>query len=782
MSAKDTSAPAERFNPLASLLLWVLIALAAFTFPRPPTLELDASWRMTMGYAFAHGLQMGTDLVFTYGPLGFVMGKTYWGQLFWEMIAFQAFQAALVAWLFVSVGRRLSGLHRVAFFAFAVLFGVVYEDALEMIAIALLGWRLVLKADKDEPRTDWLAAALLALYGAVKFTNLLLAGFAVAIAIGLALYRHAPRVAAHIAAIFAATTVALWLLCGQNPLNIPAYLIASLEVSSGYNNAMSLPTPQAPFVSGLIVAGLLLPALAFHVCTSERRPRAIATAALCAAFLFLNWKHGFVRADGHMIGFFICALLPITAFPRLFGVTNRWIAYLVLLPAGLFAVLGIEQALPGMARGIIAQQQDRVWSNIHSFTHWQEFRDGLRAKMHDQRVQNDLHDVRDRIGGATVDVLGFEQAIALFNKFNYRPRPAFQSYGVYNAPLARRNLDYYAAAAAPAYALLKIQTIDGRLATMDDPLLLNYFLHAYDYVLEEKGWQLWRRRPDAPAAERVAPRRLRTVSAAIGQFVDLGELSHQPLWVTVDLRPSLFGRIRDFVYKQPLVSLVVEDTAGGTSRYRLPPDAGRAGFMLNPIVENVADFIAFGGGQPARRVARLSVEVDDGRAWFKSQAEIGLFALTSADTAQRYRNTLERARLAALGVPPASIKAYAAPAEGRIDGHPVLVAHAPSRIEYSVPAGATAISGRFGILPAAYEGDARTNGAEFRVVAADGPVERVLFTRYLDPRNNPADRGLQTFSAPLAAIADGRVFLVIDSGPGGDNGWDWTAWSGVEIR
>jgi hypothetical protein len=61
MSAKDSSAPAERLNPLGSVLLWVLIALAAFTFPRPPALELDASWRMTMGYAFAHGLQMGKD-------------------------------------------------------------------------------------------------------------------------------------------------------------------------------------------------------------------------------------------------------------------------------------------------------------------------------------------------------------------------------------------------------------------------------------------------------------------------------------------------------------------------------------------------------------------------------------------------------------------------------------------------------------------------------------------------------------------------------------------------
>jgi hypothetical protein len=376
------------------------------------------------------------------------MGKTYWGQLFWEMIAFQALRPRSP--LAASLRRPATfGLQCVAFFVFAValrrrLRGCPRDDRHRPARLATRPQ----SRQGHTPRRLVLRRAARP-YGAIKFTTLL-AGFAVAIAVALALYRRAPRTAAIIASVFAVATVALWLLCGQNPLNIPAYLLASLEVSSGYNNAMSLPTPHEPFISGLAVAGLLGLALAFHLFTSKRRPLAIATAVLCAAFLFLNWKHGFVRADGHMIGFFICALLPITAFPRLFGVANRSITYLVLLPAGILAVLGIEQALPGMARGIFAQQQDRAWGNIHAFTHWQEFRDGLRAKMHDQRVQNDLHDVRDRIGNATVDVLGFEQAVALFNKFNYRPRPVFQSYGVYNAPLARRNLDYYAAPGAPS--------------------------------------------------------------------------------------------------------------------------------------------------------------------------------------------------------------------------------------------------------------------------------------------------------------------------------------------
>ncbi len=781
MSASPSPAPAAKPNLVADILLWLLLALAAFTVPRPPALELDASWRMTMGYAFAQGLQWGTDLVFTYGPLGFVMGKTYWGQLFWGMIAWQAFQAALAATLFVAEGRRLAGVQRFAFFAAMVLFGVVYEDALEMIVIVLLGWQLLRWADEDEPRAAWPHTALLALYGAVKFTNLLLAGVAVAAAVVLALLHRRTRVALVNAATFAGTTLLLWVLCGQNPLNLPAYLLSCLEFSGGYTDGMSIPTPDAPFRTALIVAGLVAVGFILQLVASPRRKFTLAATLFCAAFLFLNWKHGFVRADGHMIGFFICALLPITAFPALFGEgLHRWLRWLLFVPAGLLCVVGIDQALPGMARGIVGQMQNHLWTRAHELTHWQQFRQGLRDQMHQQRLDHDLHFVRNEVGTATLDVLGFEQAIALFNKFNYRPRPVFQSYCAFSAPLAQRNLDYYASPRAPQYALVKLQAIDNHLPAMDDARLLNYFVHAYDYVLTDKDWQLWRRRPDAPPAERVAPRRLRTTSVALRAPVELGELSQQPLWVTVDLRPSLLGRIRGFLYKQPLVFLVVEDTAGATSRYRMPPAIGRGGFLLNPLIENLENYLnAAGGGGPVRRVAKLFVDVEGDEFCFQSQAEIGLFAVTPAEAGLRYRQALERAKLAALGRPPTSIQSYAPPAEGRISGQPVLVIHAPSRVEYELPAGATTIRGRFGYLPAAYEGDARTGGAEFRVVWSDGTVEHTLFSRFLDPRENPADRGLHSFSVPLAGVT-GRIYLVIDAGS--DNGWDWTAWTGVEIR
>ncbi len=42
-----------------------------------PAPDLDSSWALALGYAFNHGWQFGKDIVFTYGPYGFLYGKLF---------------------------------------------------------------------------------------------------------------------------------------------------------------------------------------------------------------------------------------------------------------------------------------------------------------------------------------------------------------------------------------------------------------------------------------------------------------------------------------------------------------------------------------------------------------------------------------------------------------------------------------------------------------------------------------------------------------------------------
>ncbi|MEJ1971430.1 MAG: hypothetical protein WDM96_02645 [Lacunisphaera sp.] len=114
------AAPAINAKP--SLLDWIfrvlgffILVAVAFALPGQPSAELDSSWRMAIGKFFLEGRQFGTEVVFTYGPLGWAMGKTYWGGGWGALIGWQLVQAVVMAMLVYWHAFRLGGYHRVFF-------------------------------------------------------------------------------------------------------------------------------------------------------------------------------------------------------------------------------------------------------------------------------------------------------------------------------------------------------------------------------------------------------------------------------------------------------------------------------------------------------------------------------------------------------------------------------------------------------------------------------------------------------------------------------------------
>jgi hypothetical protein len=770
---------------LGRILLWALLAVLIVSFPSYPKLELDSSWRMAYGWFFQQRMQIGRDVVFTYGPLGFLMWRTYSGLQFSSLILWGLFESVVFAGIIVANARNLRGFARFAYFLFFALLGVIYEDARHMIIIALLGWELVRCAGGPARRSTALIALLLALLGMIKFTNLMLGGFIIIVTSGYELWRRRPRAALALSAWFFGGYIALWILCRQNPLNLPLYLINFLEISRGYDAAMGLPTPPDALWKALAVLGALAAYGGLYLRLHPDRPRALAFAAILGAFLFLNWKQGFVRSDGHMIGFFICALVPAAAFPVLLEDAPKWRALqrLLLAIVAVFCVAGIYDAIPFTVRDAAAGLENKVWDNVDHIAHWRSFCRSYDDRLREQKQQYDLPRVRDAVHGATIDVLGFEQAIALFNDLNYRPRPVIQSYTVYTPRLSHLNYAFYLSPRAPEYALLKIQTIDNRLPSLDDSLLLNLFVHYYRYVLSERGYQLWQRRAELPDPATLAPRRLRTATVGVNAPYRLEDLAGRPVWATIDLSLSLLGRLRSFLYKPPFVKLAIEQTDGRRSEYNLPLLQGRTGFILSPVVEDVMGYMGFAGGKPEQWVRSITVAVEkDDLRYFSDQARISLFALTPSTAGAEYFQRAAQARFWMFKTPPMSFSAFAAPSETEIDGHKAIVMHAPSEMEFGLPRGATQVSGAFGFVPGAYENGGRTDGAEFRVVWTNGSEQVVVYSRLLNPHDVPADRGLQTFDASLKNLAGGQLRLEVNPGPHSDTGWDWTAWTDIEIK
>jgi hypothetical protein len=102
--SRVASAPAWKVPAPAALAMFALLAFV----PLQPTLTsaaLDASWDAVLHDAFLRRLQFGRDIVFTFGPLGFIYSGAYHAETFALMLACRisiAAAASFAMWMLLA--------------------------------------------------------------------------------------------------------------------------------------------------------------------------------------------------------------------------------------------------------------------------------------------------------------------------------------------------------------------------------------------------------------------------------------------------------------------------------------------------------------------------------------------------------------------------------------------------------------------------------------------------------------------------------------------------------
>jgi hypothetical protein len=215
----------------------------------------------------------------------------------------------------------------------------------------------------------------------------------------------------------------------------------------------------------------------------------------------------------------------------------------------------------------------------------------------------------------------------------------------------------------------------------------------------------------------------------------------------------------------------------------MPLPLARTGFIVNPMIEEVVGFMNFTGGTPERYAAQVTVVVDEAdRKFFADTAHVELSTVQASRNGMDYFLEAEKTRFHMFKSVPLAYEAQTPVSEATIDNEPVIVMHARSEMTFNIKEGAQRVRGAFGMLPGTYTKGGNTDGAEFVVYWSDGGERLELFKRYLDPVHEMKDRGLQHFDVALPQRPGGRLFLDVKPGPAGNHSWDWTAWTGIEIK
>jgi hypothetical protein len=780
--AQSRSATPGEGLPFGRILLFLLLFLSFIPSSRPPEVDLDPSWRMMLGYVLKHGFQFGRDFIFTNGPLGFLLSQTYSGYYFGLTVAWNLAVAAGFALALLRLIRSFSLTRQILICLFFLLILGSNTEQLYMAFILVAGVTLLGAKPPGRARLV-LTALLLGVFSLIKFTQCLLSLVIVITVSAEAWWAGRRRDSYWMAGSFFGGVLVLWLLCGQNPLLLPAYLLNSLEVSRGYGETMGVPTPDSAFLYALSgVAGLALyGALALAGTTAPRRT-ATARLLVFAAATYLSWKHGLVRSDGHMTNFFVHGMLVALLYPLIMGRTEklRGLQGAALTLAGFACVAGIYLNFPMMLTRALVTFESGVQERIGDLAGLGHMRADQQRDWEKAAALNRMDRTRKAVGTGTVDVLSHFQGVALLNDLNLSPRPVPQGYSAYTPRLAALNAAHYDSARAPDWVLQRIKTIDQRFPTLDDASLQLALVRNYAFVFEDGPYLVWRHctADDRDTAFKPTPGPVR--KARLGEVITIGDLSEQNLWAHLVVEPTLLGRLRAFFYKPAELQLEVTDSTGRVQNFRLLREMAASGFLLNPVLRDQFDWIRFINRLPCARVVALKVKTAPGDSgYYQENITCQLDTLPAPPLR---RNDQDESLLATAGGfrnLPMSLAADAPLGPATTGGEQAILIHAPSEMVFNVGPGATSFRARYGIADAAYKGAAHTAGAHVVVEWQTAAGSRTLFERKLDPLNQVADRGLHTLELDLHGLGAG--ILVIKNTVEVTNAWAWTTWRDLEI-
>ncbi len=596
-----------RWRWLPSLGIALVALVIAWPFPTYSRTGIDLSWQIALHQAFADGLRYGQEILFTYGPLGFLsrpapfVGPT-------SALAFISTACVYLAACAVTLRgtRRLLPLLAAALTALVLARALIFMlpfEVLQWLAFAF-GVELLRSSRLDGRRWVPIAAAgwaAIAVLGKVDVGVFITAGGGIVV---LAISRHRIRDLATYLAALAAWVLGGWLALGQQPLDLVAYARGSAEIISGYSDSMGVVHPELRWLAGAFAAvAVVLAASAYVTSRDWARAQRLALAALLAVLLFALWKQGFVR-DHYPASFAALALtVPLLTQRSL----PRWGSTAVLLVAA-GALITAGHAAPSRSLNIAASVTQLTHQARVSLLPWRWDAAASRTRHQLQAGFNVPSDILAQLSGHTVAIDPYQASVATaYQGFIWRPEPVFQSYSAYTPYLDELNAGLLRSVDRPERILRRFErrnngtqivpyALDGRNYWFEAPAATLERLCRYREIAANARWQVLADTGLACGA----PRAIGTVTAARGETISVPAAPSANDIVIVRVRgldDGIAGKLRSVVWKGPQWEVTL-DGAG----YRLVAATTGDGLVMSvPAAAQGSAPFAF--GSPIQTIA-----------------------------------------------------------------------------------------------------------------------------------------------------------------------------------
>lgn len=595
-------------RPAAFCAVAVAVALGLLPDPvRPAMPGLDPSWQWLVNQAAWTGA-FGGEVVFTYGPLGFLLfPQAPMANVVTALVVNSLFALAWCA-LLLQTYRAANGRASAWLLALSMLF-IQSNNEWRWVVLGILCVALPTVWAGVSRRRDALAmsvgGAVLAVASLTKFSSLVAILATQAFFAAGYVRKNGRRGLAPCAAWAASGVSAFALLCVACFPSFAAFVgwvRGSVATANGYNLCMTADKSWTELALPFAVLLSLPAAVALRRGFSARD---LVLPFLFSPFLFCATKYALVRQTILPLMYGSIALLALATARR------RALARRAAVLSCAFIVAGFALTVPWMASGL--------WDGDFAFG--LNPRGAVKSAMPGRCVERAVGETdravrekadippgwRETVGNGSVLFVPYEMAPAMASdtKFLAVWLPSVQLYSACHPYLDGLNAALLKGDRAPEWIVCGLDAAwSGHL--LNHPQFWSAVLRRYEFADGDSKFALLRRRM-APLPPARRPSAARTLRARPGEWLDCSSLAGTD--IAIDWPRTAFGRFCATFLRAAAAYVVVRYDDGVEARIRLlPENAAAASFPLGMVVSDDADLLAALKGAPRHRPASLRFE------------------------------------------------------------------------------------------------------------------------------------------------------------------------------
>jgi hypothetical protein len=563
------------------LFLSVILSVASFEVPSLGMKHgLDQSIRYAANVYGDHDLEFGRDLVHVFGPLGYITypmaGKSHLFHTWLAATLLRLLFIVAVVFFGLKTGRIVDAslILLVSAFFFSQQVRVheshVYGTCLFLFLLDLrLGARWL----------GCIGAALAAFFSFVKFNmSITLVLLLVSqIAVARLFFRESLARTVVKSTIFVVGFVTLVLICFNSPSSFTLWVVRSWGIATGNSEAMSLPARDAELIVAALIMVMFL-TTGFLLLRSVGRAAGISWMLLAVIPFFFEFKHGFVRADKHILSFFFFA--PVAVASALVWGTGRQMRWM-LLGTVVLAALGptFRFDLPDPIKWASGLR----FKGISSLLQAEEL-EKRDAKQDEKTLRRGGLSAWEssRIRGHTVDSVPHDVTFLDGTGATWRPSPFFQYLLVRSTEADFMNRDHIEDERAAEFMIMRWIPLNGMHPWYWAPATYEAILKNYRLVGRAEDRLLLQRTPSY-RLERVF---LSTTSARWKTPIPVPKSDHM-VTASIRLTPSFLGRVLKAAYSVPPVYVTLDSSV----TYRFVPSTAPNGLVVSRMPRGIPQLV-----------------------------------------------------------------------------------------------------------------------------------------------------------------------------------------------